>query len=139
MSGYKRIENCIGRYIAGHYKCPVEIGAGSNFTAAEYIASKAIPCRCMDIKPQIPPGGISFFCDDIFCPDTGQYTGADLLYSVRPAVEMVPPMKELARFLNCDLLVYHLGFECYGDGGEVIDCGVILHRYYRRNTTLEKG
>ncbi len=28
--------------------------------------------------------------------------------------------------------VYHLGFEVYGDGGEIIDAGIVLHRYYRR-------
>jgi hypothetical protein len=26
--------------------------------------------------------------------------------------------------------VYHLGNEIYGTGGELVDCGVILHRYY---------
>lgn len=139
MDGYKRIEHYIGRYIAEHYNNPIEIGVGHNFTAAECIISAGISCRCTDIKQQVPPEGIYFTRDDIFFPDTGQYRGADLLYSVRPAEEMVPPMKELARKLNCDLLVYHLGFEWYGDGGELIDCGVILHRYYRQDTGSEKG
>jgi uncharacterized protein len=133
MDGYKRIENCIGRYIADHYRDPVEIGVGQNFTAAEYITRQGIGCRCTDIKPVVPPAGITFFCDDIFSPDPGKYSGTDLLYSVRPAGEMIPPMKELAVTLNCDLLVYHLGFECYGDGGSLIDCGVILHCYNKRN------
>ncbi len=139
MDGYKRIEHCIGRYIAEHYKCPVEIGVGHNFTTAEYIVSMGIRSRCTDIKPQVPPAGVCYIRDDIFSPNTREYRGADVLYSVRPAEEMVPPMKELARALNCDLLVYHLGFECYGDGGERIDCGVILHRYHKRGTSSEKG
>jgi uncharacterized UPF0146 family protein len=139
MDGYKRIEHCIGIYIAEHYNNPIEIGVGHNFTAAECIASAGISCRCIDIKPQVPPDGIHFTRDDIFSPDIGHYRGADLLYSVRPAEEMLPPMKELALRLNCDLLVYHLGFEWYGDGGELIDCGVILHRYYKRDTGSEKG
>ncbi|MEI6154717.1 MAG: UPF0146 family protein [Deltaproteobacteria bacterium] len=139
MSGYKRIEHCIGRYIAEHYNNPVEIGVGHNFTAAEYIVSSGIRCRCTDIKPQVPPGGVAFTCDDIFFPGTGNYSGADVIYSVRPAEEMISPMKELARNLNCDLLVYHLGFECYGDGGDLVDCGVILHRYHKKDTGSEKG
>jgi hypothetical protein len=139
MDGYKRIENCIGRYIADHYRNPVEIGTGHNFTVAEYIAMKGLCCRCTDIKPQVPPTGISFTCDDIFSPDSGWYRGADLLYSVRPAEEMIPPMKALALTLNCDLLVYHLGFECYRDGGSLIDCGVILHCYHKKDTDFKKG
>ncbi|MEI6841439.1 MAG: UPF0146 family protein, partial [Methanomicrobiales archaeon] len=110
-----------------------------NFTAAEYIVSMGIRSRCTDIKPQVPPAGVCYIRDDIFSPNAREYHGADLLYSVRPAEEMVPPMKELARALNCDLLVYHLGFEYYGDGGERIDCGVILHRYHKRGTSSEKG
>jgi hypothetical protein len=53
------------------------------------------------------------------------------MYAIRPAVEMVPALIALARRLDCDLIVYHLGFERYGNGGEIIDCGVILHRYHR--------
>ena len=44
---------------------------------------------------------------------------------------MIPPLIALAQQVNCDLLVYHLGFESYGKGGERIDCGVLLHRYHR--------
>jgi uncharacterized protein len=138
MAGYKRIEHCIGMYVAEHYHNPVEIGVGPNFTVAEYIAAKGISCRCSDIRPQVPPSGITFFTDDIFSPSRERYLGGDLVYSVRPAGEMIPPMKELAEHLNCDLLVYHLGFESHGDGGELIDCGVILHRYYNAKITLEK-
>lgn len=139
MDGYKRIEHCIGRYVVEHYRSPVEIGVGNNFTVAEFIVSRGIRCRCTDIKPQVPPEGVGFINDDIFLPDPGHYSGTDLFYSVRPAVEMVPPMKDLSRILNIDLLVYHLGFESYGDGGELIDCGVILHLYHHRNSNSEKG
>jgi uncharacterized UPF0146 family protein len=139
MVGYKRIENCIGRYIAKHYRNPVEVGVGNNFTTAEYIVSMGISNRCTDLKPQTAPCGIQFIQDDIFSPNTILYHKADLLYSVRPAAEMVPPMMDLARDINCDLLVYHLGFEYYGDGGELIDCGVILHRYYKKKVSSEQG
>ncbi len=43
---------------------------------------------------------------------------------------MIPPLISLAQALNCDLVVYHLGFESYGDGGSIVDCGVPLHYYY---------
>jgi hypothetical protein len=44
---------------------------------------------------------------------------------------MVPSLIDLARAIGCDLIVYHLGNEIYEDGGEIIDCGPVLHRYYR--------
>ena len=134
MTGYKHIENSIGQYIVRHYRCPVEIGVGNNFTVVELVGGCGIYCRCTDIKPLNHPGNIAFFRDDIFSPDISLYRGADLLYSVRPGVEMIPPLKDLAATIDCDLLVYHLGFESWCNGGERIDCGVTLHRYYQCST-----
>jgi len=93
-------------------------------------AGKSI--RCTDIKDIPVPDWLIFMTDDIFSPDISFYRGIDLIYAIRPAIEMVPPLVALARISNCDLLVYHLGFESYGNGGEKIDCGVILHRYFSR-------
>jgi uncharacterized protein len=129
MAGYKHIEQCIGRYIADRYHSVVEVGIGTNFTAAELISKSGLNVRCTDLKNQVPPEGMGFFPDDVYSPDLPLYTGADLVYSIRPAEEMVPPLLDLARWLNCDLIVYHLGFEGCGDRGEIIDCGVIIHRY----------
>jgi len=131
MAGYKHIERSIGEYIAAHYRHPVEIGIGKNSAAAAIIYGAGIPVRCTDIRPQTPPPGTVFALDDIFMPDPAFYAGADVLYAIRPACEMIPPLIELAARLDCDLLVYHLGFESFGDGGEITDCGVLLHRYYR--------
>ncbi|HVP94118.1 MAG TPA: UPF0146 family protein [Methanoregulaceae archaeon] len=133
MAGYKRIEQCIGRYIADHYHNVVEVGVGSNFTAAELISRSAVNIRCTDLKNQDPPPGVFFFTDDVVSPDIPLYAEADLIYSIRPAEEMMPPLLALARRLNCDLIVYHLGFEGYNDGGEILDCeGVVIHRYRRK-------
>ncbi len=132
MAGYKHIEQCIGRYIADHYHNVVEVGVGSNFCAAELISGSAINIRCTDIKDQNPPAGVFFFTDDVFSPDIALYKEADLVYSIRPAEEMMPPLIALARRLNCDLIVYHLGFEGYADRGEILDCGVVIHRYQRK-------
>ena len=129
MAGYKHIEQSIGRYIRDRYRNVVEVGIGRNFTAAELIAKAGIPIRCIDLKQQEPPSGIPFFPDDIFSPDIRLYKDADLLYAIRPAEEMIPPLLALARRVGCDLIVYHLGFEGYRDRGEVVDCGVVIHRY----------
>ncbi len=131
MAGYKHIERCTGTFIAAHYRNVVEVGIGANSEAACIIRDKGIPVRCTDIRNVSPPAGVRFLRDDIFAPDISFYEGADVLYAIRPAEEMIPPMIALAELLSCDLLVYHLGFESYGSGGEIIDCGVLLHRYHR--------
>ena len=139
MDGYKHIEHCCGSYIASHYRNPVEIGVGNNPEAARCVHEAGIRVRATDIRAcQLPPW-LPFACDDIFSPDLSCYAGADVLYAVRPAEEMIPPLIALAQRLDCDLVVYHLGFESYGTGGTVIDCGVPLHCYYRRGQNPSKS
>jgi hypothetical protein len=129
MGGHKHIERCIGAWIASRYRSAAEVGAGNNFIAAWILRDSGVKVFCTDIqRPQTPPD-VPFFIDDIFSPDTSLYLGVDLIYSIRPGEEMMPALIRLARDLDRDLVVYHLGFEGYGRGGEVIDCGVPLHRY----------
>jgi len=139
MGSYKHIENCVGRYIAKHYRHPVEVGVGRNPDAAAIVRSAGTPIRCTDVRALELPEGIVYAVDDVFEPDLQFYRGADVIYSIRPAVEMVPALIALAGQIGCDLLVYHLGFETYGDGGETIDCGVLLHRYVRGSEPVKQG
>ncbi|WP_292366464.1 MULTISPECIES: UPF0146 family protein [unclassified Methanoculleus] len=133
MCRYKHIERSIGEYIAGRYRRVVEVGVGNNPEAARLLKAAGALVLCTDIRPGIRHDGLAVATDDIFEPDLRLYEGADLIYAVRPGVEMVPPLIALARRINSDLLVYHLGCEIYGDGGEVVDCGtVLLHCYHRR-------
>ena len=130
MDEYKRIETCIGRYIADNYSNAVEIGIGRNPDAARIIAAAGNLLCTTDIRKMPVPEELGFIIDDIFSPDLSYYLQADVIYSIRPGIEMVPSLIALAGRLDCDLIVYHLGFETYKNGGERIDCGVILHRYY---------
>jgi len=116
-------------FIADHYTRAVEVGIGSNTVAAEILQEKGALLRCTDIRKRGDLANLPFAIDDLFSPDMSLYTGTDVIYSIRPAIEMIPPLIALARALGCPLFVYHLGFETYGDGGEIIDCGVLLHRY----------
>ncbi|MFZ1127078.1 UPF0146 family protein [Methanoregula sp.] len=139
MDGYKHIEHCCGAYIASRYRNPVEVGVGNNPDAARCIHEAGVRVRATDIRACDVPPWLSFSRDDIFSPDLSCYAGADVLYAVRPAVEMIPPMIALARTIDCDLVVCHLGFESYGDGGTVVDCGVPLHYYYRQGQNPSKS
>ncbi|MFA5267647.1 MAG: UPF0146 family protein [Methanoregula sp.] len=131
MDEYKHIETCVARYIAGNYLHAVEVGIGRNTDAARIIAGAGKLLCSTDVKQMPVPEDIDFIVDDVFSPDISRYRRADVIYAIRPAIEMIPPMVELAEKVNCDLIVYHLGFESWEDGGEKIDCGVILHRYNR--------
>jgi uncharacterized protein len=139
MGAYKHIETCIGEYIARHYRSAVEVGIGRNTTAAQIVYEAGVRLRCTDIRDMEIPVWLSFSIDDIFTPDPDRYKGADVIYAIRPAIEMVPPLLALARAINSDLLIYHLGFELYEDGGERIDCGVLLHRYVTASEPIKKG
>lgn len=133
MRPYKHIERCIARYIATRYRRVVEIGVGANFEAARALRGRGCSVWCMDLHPGPAPDGIEARTDDLYHPRCEWYRGAELLYSIRPGVEMVPALRELARTVDADLLVYHPGDELYGRGGQVIDCGVPLHRYHIRS------
>lgn len=138
MDGYKHIEKCIGRYIAGEYSRAIEVGIGRNPGAAQILLAEKKFLLATDIRPMPVPDGLPFTVDDLFEPDLSRYRGADVIYAIRPAVEMVPPLIALAEKAGCDLIVYHLGFETFGDGGERIDCGVILHRYHRHQNPSKR-
>jgi uncharacterized UPF0146 family protein len=138
MGSYKHIENCIGEYIAKHYTSVVEAGIGNNTEAARILHDAGASVRSTDIRNIPVPDWLTFTVDDIFTPDIRLYEGAEVIYAIRPAIEMIPPLISLAGRINCDLLVYHLGFELYGNGGERIECGVLLHRYFRAQAALKQ-
>ncbi|MDD1653475.1 MAG: hypothetical protein LUQ64_02900 [Methanomicrobiales archaeon] len=129
MSPYKRIERRIGEYIAARYHRVVEVGIGNAPEAARVIAAAGGDVTATDVRPS-PADGIRVIRDDIFTPTEDLYRDTDLIYAIRPGEEMVPPLLALAQRVNADLLVYHLGNEIYGNGGEIVDCGVVLHRYH---------
>jgi uncharacterized protein len=146
MGNYKHIEACVGEYIAKTYPRAIEVGMGRNTVAAEIVHARGALQLCTDIRvfPHSPdPADLPFTVDDVFSPDHSLYKNAAVIYAIRPAIEMIPPLIDLAQAICCDLVVYHLGFETYGRGGEVIDCGVLLHRYHKgnagRSETVEEG
>lgn len=139
MGSYKHIENSIAEYIASHYTRAVEVGIGKNAIAAEILAQAGVLLRCTDVKSLYHPDNLHFSKDDIFDPDYSLYQGTEVIYAIRPAIEMIPQLIDIACRVNSDLIVCHLGFEIYENGGERIDCGVILHRYFKRSEPVKKG
>lgn len=131
MGGHKHIERTIGEYIASHYRSAAEIGVGNNFETARFISRRGMRIVCTDITRPEETFGIPFVIDDLFSPDYLLYRDVDLIYSIRPGEEMIPALIDLAVRTTSDLIVYHLGFEGAGRGGDIIDCGVILRKYHK--------
>ena len=129
MVCYKDIEAKIADYLSDNYTSAVEIGIGRNPDVAAALKEKGVDVSAVDIRNVPEDYGIEFHCDDIYSPDLSLYAGREVIYSVRPGVEMVPSLISIANQTGSDLIVYHLGYEIYRDGGEIIDCGVILHKY----------
>jgi uncharacterized UPF0146 family protein len=139
MRDYKHIETCVGNYMATHYSRAIEVGIGRNEEAARIIRDAGRLVRCTDVKDLDNSSGLPFSRDDIFSPDLSLYAGAEVIYAIRPAIEMIPSLIELAQRINADLIVYHLGFESWENGGEIINCGVLLHRYHVRSEPVKQG
>lgn len=126
-----QIEKTVGVYIRDHYHSAVEIGFGGRTIAAEILKDADIPILCTDVHGY-PQNRVPAVVDDVFSPTISYYENAEVLYAIRPGCEMIPPMMELARQTGADLIVYHLGFELYENGGETIDLGnILLHRYVK--------
>jgi hypothetical protein len=123
-----RIEITIGHYIKNNYHSAVEVGFGGKTTAAEILVHAGIPVLCTDVHGY-PDADVPSVVDDCVEP-TLEYYRVEVIYAIRPGVEIVPALITLAKKVGADLIVYHLGFELYENGGERIDVdGVMLHRY----------
>ncbi|HJJ47770.1 MAG TPA: UPF0146 family protein [Methanocorpusculum sp.] len=122
------IERACGEYIRNHYASAVEIGFGGKTAAAEILIDAGIPVLCTDVHSYDTT--VPSVVDDCVEPDLSLYIGAEVIYAIRPGLEIIPAMITLAKRVHADLLIYHLGFELYQDGGEVIDLGpCMLHKY----------
>ncbi len=132
MAPHKSIEQDVAEYIVLHYRRAVEIGPGRTFTAARILHNSGRLLTAVDIHPCTAPPGVPFVQDDIWNPLPAHYTGADVLYAIRPGYEILPSIIRLGKEIGADVIVYHLGFETWGDGGEIIRAGqIFLHRYYQ--------
>ncbi|MEA5037844.1 hypothetical protein SDC9_23774 [bioreactor metagenome] len=123
------IETAVGRFIAAKYRSAVEVGFGGKTVAAEIVKAAGIPILCTDVHAY-SGCPVPAVVDDCVEPDIPLYAGAEVIYAIRPGTEIIPPLISLAKQVGADLIVYHLGFELYENGGErIMTEGVMLHRY----------
>ena len=134
MSGYKHIETTIARFISLRYRSVVEAGAGANIHAAELLQRAGVSVTCIDLF--LPDGILSvrYLKCDVNNPDYSIFSGAECIYAIRPVEEMIYPLILLARNLNTDLLVYHLGFETFLWPCKIIEPKIPLFQYVTRQS-----
>lgn len=100
-------------YIVSGYDSAVEIGIGHYPDVGLALLKKGIHVFATDIIP-FHHDGIEIFVDDISHPDLSLYSGIQIMYAIRPPLELVPYMKRVAKEVNADLIVKLLSSECPG-------------------------
>jgi hypothetical protein len=107
----------LAEYIAGRYGHAVEIGIGLFPDVAFALLKRGVRVFATDIR-QFHYSGLKVIVDDIMEPDLSVYTALDLIYSLRPPLELVPYMVRLARQLSTVLIIKPLTSE--HPGGQLI-------------------
>lgn len=106
-------------YISSRYSSAVEIGIGHFSDVAFALLKKGMRIFATDVRP-FQYSGLKVIADDIMEPNLLVYSSADLnlIYSLRPPIELVPFMIRLAKTLATDLIIKPLSSE--HPGGKLI-------------------
>jgi hypothetical protein len=100
--GYEDIASFIkANYLSGSRI--VEIGIGQHPEVARLLSAD-FDLICTDVTGS-GPEGLHYVKDDVFKPHMEVYSGASLIYSIRPPVDMQGPMASIAREVGADLLI----------------------------------
>ena len=97
------------KYLSRRYQRVVEVGIGNYARVALALQASGLSVLATDIKPRAV--GLHVELDDVSAPRLEFYLSAQAIYSVRPPLELIPPMKRLAEQLAVDLIVKPLASE----------------------------
>lgn len=119
METCRRIDE-LADYIAKRYRKAAEIGIGHFPDLAFALKERGVHVFVTDILP-FRYRGIRMVIDDITEPHCACYEDVEIIYSMRPPMELVPFMVRLAKKIHADLIVKPLSAEhpggrlmCYG-------------------------
>ena len=105
-------------YLSCNYEKVVEVGIGRYPKVALALQSRGLQVVATDIQPEFV--GLPVEYDDIRSPRLDLYEGAQVIYAVRPPLELLPSLKGLAKKLAVDLVIKPLA-------GEPVDGLLINH------------
>jgi len=107
----------LAEYISARYRGRVvEIGIGWNFRVAELLAKSGLKVVATDMREIDVPEFIEFYVDDVMYPDLSIYEGANLIYSLRPPLELYPYIVRIAKAVGADCLIRPFGNEFSNEG-----------------------
>jgi uncharacterized UPF0146 family protein len=96
-------------YLSCNYQQLVEVGIGRYPKVALALQARGLRVAATDIKPEFAGFPVEF--DDIRSPRLELYEAAQVIYAVRPPLELLPFLKELAKKLDVDLVIKPLASE----------------------------
>jgi uncharacterized UPF0146 family protein len=105
-------------YLSCNYEKVVEVGIGCYPKVALALQARGLQVAATDIQPKSV--GLPVEYDDIRSPRLDLYEGAQVIYAVRPPLELLPSLKRLAKNLAVDLIIKPLA-------GEPVDGLLINH------------
>ncbi len=120
--------NSLASYIINNYRGKVvEIGIGEYGEVASALSrNEDIEFIAVDKKNR-EYTDFEFYVDDLSSPDIEIYRGAELLYSIRPPMDILESIIDLKKQIGCDLLIVPLhddipsqSYELINHEGEVI-------------------
>ena len=116
-------------YMAVTYHCAAEIGVGHFPDVGLNLLKKGLRVFATDVKPFLYDG-LDVFVDDVTHPDLSLFTGVEIVYSVRPPLELVPYMERLSKQVLADLAVKPLYSEY--PGWQLTGTGKVAFFLWRR-------
>jgi len=96
-------------YLSCNYKKVVEIGIGLYPRVALALQARGLQVGATDIQPRFMGVAVEF--DDIKTPRLDLYEDAEVIYAVRPPLELLASLKVLAKRLEVDLVIKPLADE----------------------------
>lgn len=107
----------IAEYILENYsEKVVEVGIGRMHELAKTLSDKGLKVIATDIIDLGPISDFEYVKDDIFNPDINIYSGASLIYSIRPPIELFSPIKAVSSIVKADCLIRPLSNEFPSNG-----------------------
>ena len=105
-------------YLSCNYQRVAEVGIGLYPRVALALQARGLQVAATDIRPEFMGVPVEF--DDIKAPRLDLYEGAQVIYAVRPPLELLASLKVLAKRLAVDLVIKPLA-------GEPVDGLLINH------------
>jgi len=124
--------DAIADYILENYGGKVvEVCVGNYFKVAERIAEK-LDVVCVDWRRPVKKTKLKFIVDDVMDPNLSIYENSELIYSLRPPLELYYYIVKISKAVKADCLIRPFGNEFSNDGKLVNYKGERFYMWFNR-------